>query len=489
MLFVNDYIKYMITYYNLSEYLYYYNNIEFYDKLYHKKELSEYTYVNLQGNETKVTRKKCNISNVVINKICNTMFAEKPDIICDKRTKNAFDNFIDTYIKNYNLFLAHGIGVIKPYVLKGEILFQYIPANEIIPYTFENDNVTGIKIYSILKQTDEYAYILEEDIYKLDNKYITKYEVYNFNIKNNNIKDVKTVNKDMIKNIINIENNIEESYYPNYIILTNNFNLHKYYETSTNLGSSLLYDKEDQIENVEVAYDSLTREIILGKKRIIVPSEFLEFVQDEDGNLKKYFDPAEEIYESFHSEGQKMDEIKDISTDLRIKDTKDALTTLMNLLSISFGLSSNFLKLEDIAVEKSATEVISQNNDTYKFMKIQQSAMANDIRKAKEIIYGIIKRNNISIKDMFEVIFYDNILEDRNTLMRYYNERINNKTMSRIKAIMKLDKVSEKEAVNTLNQIIYEENVFNTELKKITNDNEVELITKERNILDNVKEG
>ena len=55
------------------------------------------------------------------------------------------------------------------------------------------------------------------------------------------------------------------------------------------LGIPIFANCYDTLEMIDVVFDSLQREFILGKKRIIVPESFVKLVHDEEGD-HHYFD-------------------------------------------------------------------------------------------------------------------------------------------------------------------------------------------------------
>ena len=62
------------------------------------------------------------------------------------------------------------------------------------------------------------------------------------------------------------------------------------------LGISLYANCMDTLKALDVAFDSLAMEMILGKKRIIVPASAVKSVRDTKGNEHRYFDANDSVY-------------------------------------------------------------------------------------------------------------------------------------------------------------------------------------------------
>lgn len=63
------------------------------------------------------------------------------------------------------------------------------------------------------------------------------------------------------------------------------------------LGSSVFDGAEDTLKSIDIVFDSLSREFVLGKKRIIVPAYAVRGEWDAAGNKKHYFDVNDEVFQ------------------------------------------------------------------------------------------------------------------------------------------------------------------------------------------------
>lgn len=73
----------------------------------------------------------------------------------------------------------------------------------------------------------------------------------------------------------------------------------------TPLGLPIFANSYDTLRGIDVIFDSLQREYVLGKKRIIVPSELIKTSFDDDGNAVRYFDADDEIFQALTRRSQR----------------------------------------------------------------------------------------------------------------------------------------------------------------------------------------
>src|SRR5690606_2302477 len=106
------------------------------------------------------------------------------------------------------------------------------------------------------------------------------------------------------------------------------------FDTQSPLGISLYANALDVMKAIDTAFDSLHREFRLGKKRIIVPEPMIKTVVDpQTGQMKRYFDASDEIYEALAGDMDDKD-IKEISVELRVEEHIAAINALLNIFAM-----------------------------------------------------------------------------------------------------------------------------------------------------------
>lgn len=194
------------------------------------------------------------------------------------------------------------------------------------------------------------------------------------------------------------------------------------------LGISLYANCMDTLKALDVAFDSLAMEMILGKKRIIVPASAVRSVRDSKGFEHRYFDANDSVYEALYTDSAEQLKIQDNTVELRIDEHVRAINALLNILSMQIGLSEGALSFDSAKGMKTATEVISENSKTYRTVKLMQKPIQKSIEDLISEIIDISCAYDISfvydgreynvydlVKNGYNVVvsFDDSIIQDR----------------------------------------------------------------------------
>lgn len=150
------------------------------------------------------------------------------------------------------------------------------------------------------------------------------------------------------------------------------------------LGTSVFAGAEDTLKAIDVVFDSLSREFVLGKKRIIVPSYAVRGDYDENGELKRYFDVDDEVFEAFATSDSEDLKIADNTGELRVTEHIEALGELLDLLCMQVGLSEGALSFKSGTL-RTATEVVSRNSRTYRTTEFYRGLIAANLAKVAEL--------------------------------------------------------------------------------------------------------
>lgn len=183
------------------------------------------------------------------------------------------------------------------------------------------------------------------------------------------------------------------------------------------LGSSVFAGAEDTLKSIDTVFDSLSREFVLGKKRIIVPSYAVRGEWDSDGNKKHYFDVNDEVFQAMSTSDAEELRITDNTGELRVQEHVQALGELLDLLCMQAGLSEGALSYKDGTI-RTAAEVVSRNSRTYRtqahFRRMISDALermaVNICRLGK--LAGELPDN---VSESASVVFADGVAEDDGT--------------------------------------------------------------------------
>ncbi len=158
--------------------------------------------------------------------------------------------------------------------------------------------------------------------------------------------------------------------------------------TDSGLGLSVFYNCRDTLKALDIAFDSLMREFILGRKRIIVPSSCLRTVVDpESGEVRRYFDADDEVYQALRCEDEKDLKIIDNTAELRVDEHVSAINALLNILCFQTGLSSGTLSFGSASGVRTAAEIESQENRTSRTVNSNRNIAAEFI---EDIVKSIL---------------------------------------------------------------------------------------------------
>jgi A118 family predicted phage portal protein len=270
---------------------------------------------------------------------------------------------------------ALGGGAIKVYVKDSEPCIEFISADKIYPVAFSDGKFTEVIFRSASADNGKFLTRLER--YKVDKSNETENLIYE---SDNRHEIGKLVYSSGI--ISNPAAGIFSVFTP---AISNNF------DVDSPLGMSIFDNCTDILRALDIAFDSLIREFILGKKRIIVPAASIQTVIDpETGNLTRYFDADDEAFVALKTEDAEALKITDNTVELRVEEHTAAINALFNLLCFSVGVSAGTFALNNSLqyYTKTATEVISQNSKSARTIRTHQNALGETIA---DICRGLIK--------------------------------------------------------------------------------------------------
>ena len=193
------------------------------------------------------------------------------------------------------------------------------------------------------------------------------------------------------------------------------------------LGVSIYANALETLRALDICYDSFVQEFELGKKRIIVPARCVRTVADPStGEMRRYFDPGDRVYEALATDDAGELRIQDNSVELRVEEHVAALNAFLSILCLQLGFSANTFSFDSRNGLKPATEVVSENSKTFKTIRTVQNQLAPALeRLARNIIdvailYGM-RWEGRSVESLaaggyqVKTVFDDGVTQDRQT--------------------------------------------------------------------------
>lgn len=249
------------------------------------------------------------------------------------------------------------------------------------------------------------------------------------------------------------------------------------YEYDVPLGMSIYANAADTLKALDIAFDSFSREFVLGKKRIIVPSECIRTIVNPDtGQMERYFDADDEAYVALKSEEGETLKITDNTVTLRVQEHISAINALLNILCFQVGLSAGTLSFDAVQGMKTATEVISQDSKTARTIKSNKNLLTETIEGVIHSLIAVGVYLDIIPKKEYSITigWKDNIIIDDNTLIDNNIKLVQAGLKSKLKAIMEVQKCDEKTALAEIERIAKEQNVNGLEVDDFMNKGEAD---------------
>lgn len=439
-------------------------NDQFYDKIAVWKQLYAGYYSDWHDIEYKTIsgmkqRKMMTLGmpKVVAQEMASLVFNEKCEIsISDQGLNDEIQAIFDqnNFNKQFQRYLEYDFGlggmVVKVHAEDQKIKLSYVAADSFIPIQWDNKGVYGGVFVNQFKRGEKHYTHLEWQMWQ-GNQYLIKNEVYESG--NGQDLGMKVNLQQFFPDLLDelsiggLKRSLFVYFKPN---TANNVDM------TSPLGISIYANALDTLHMLDKAYDSFMTEFKYGKKRIIIPAQFIKTVVDpQTGDRHRYFDPEDEVYEAFNF-AQDSDEVKDISVELRVSEHIEAINALLNILAMQIGFSAGAFTFDGQSV-KTATEVVSENSKTFRTKKGHETLVEAGIQELIEVIvqvgelYGILSRPSGDYEVL--VSFDDSIVEDRGTEITQQVQMVSNRLQSRLRAIMKIHEVTEDEAQRIIEEI------------------------------------
>ncbi len=428
-----------------------------------------YTVKNVDGKDCQMERRTMNMPKKVCEDFSKLLWSEKVEIKLDgdKKTKKLWEvlnSKENSFSINFPKFLekeyALGTMATVEYKKNGKTIIDYIEGDVILPFKYTNSYINGIitvsrstegtgknKVFYTLLTYHEYKGGDDEN----KSKYLKTSELYES--KNENTLGKLIDFKSKYPNIE--EDEVIETEHPRFQVWTlpiaNNF------DTNSPMGLSILANSIDKFKSIDIKYDSFDHEFTSGRRRILVDRSAVKKKAtgvDDNNNIiyTSYFDNKDDVYVAI--EGMENQPVKDINFDLRAEQHINAINTELNYLSAGVGLGNSFYEFNGTGL-KTATEVVSENSDTYRTKVHHQIPLYDALY---DLIACICEMEGINYKEI-SITFDDSIIQDEDALIQRGINLLNAGVISKEKFMKKY--------------LHYEDTEIQDELEKIKEDNKI----------------
>lgn len=185
------------------------------------------------------------------------------------------------------------------------------------------------------------------------------------------------------------------------------------------LGVSIYANAIDNLETIDLIFDSFGNEYNLGKKRVYASAEALNF--DDEGNETPTFDPNDVLFyqlpknSSFGQAADGRPYVQESTGELRAQALIDGMNHALNLFSQKVGLGENRYRFDMNGIA-TATQVISENSSMFRNVRKHEILVEELlIHIVNAVVYAsnAFTPNKCSDKYEVEVSFDDSIIEDK----------------------------------------------------------------------------
>lgn len=394
------------------------------------KNFSWYKVYSGQGTYNKKKRKSMGMAKKVCEDIADLLMNERVKItLSDKHT----DEFVSRILKENRFYVmcnefqerkaATGTAAYVPClcnmevdetgeVLTGKIGIDYYSAGEIYPISWKNGIVTECAfITTKTVRRKKYIQIQHHSIEKA--MYIIENAILECMQGSQEGKELTPEEWEKIPEFAGIIPRIETgSSKPQFAIDKLNIVNNASEDESNPMGVAIFANAIDVLQKLDIEYDSYCNEFDLGRKRIFVVPEMLNY---KDGSPA--FDTEDTTFYRLpedYLDDKNGEAVKEINMELRTEDHNRAITDDLNYLSLKCGFGTERYRFENAGV-KTATEVISENSDMYRNIQKHEIILDDVIKQVIRIIIrlGIVTGEKLDENTEITIDFDDSIIEDK----------------------------------------------------------------------------
>ena len=238
-----------------------------------------------------------------------------------------------------------------------------------------------------------------------------------------------------------------------------------YADDNSPLGMSIFAPAVNTLHGIDIMFDSLQREFVLGKKRIIAPARAMRTTVVNNGSTpQRYFDADDEVWEALATDNPDDLKVIDNSVDLRVNEHIAGINGELSILCGQIGFDPGTLAFDQQKGMRTATEVISENSKTFGTVKAHENILRDRLIEMVHAIFDLAVRygltwNGVPVERMISggynvsVDFDDSIIQDRRAEINEGVILVGASLMSRKKFMTDTLGYTEEDAEKELQQI------------------------------------
>ncbi|XCY66645.1 phage portal protein [Streptococcus iniae] len=444
---------------------------------YYQSKFDDVVYTNTDSVSQRRKFNHLPIARTCAKKIASLVYNEQSEISCENESANEFINDMlrnDRFNKNFERYLESSIALgglaMRPYLDGDKVRVAFVQAPVFLPL---QSNTQDVSSAAILTQT------IKSEGKK--NIYYTLVEFHEWVTKDDQEtgstqdRSIYRVTNELYKSDVKVQlgNRVQlTELYPDLeqVIRLDNLSrpLFTYFKTpgmnnkdiNSPLGLSIFDNAKTTIDFINRTYDEFLWEVKMGQRRVIVPEQLTQLkYQSEDGTIKfrRRFDVEQNVYTQIAQGGMDSGGIVDLTTPIRSEDYIAAISEGLKLFEMQIGVSSGMFTFDGKSV-KTATEIVSENSDTYQMRNSIVSLVEQSI---KELCVSICElgafydlyKGEIPDLDDISVNLDDGVFTDRHAELDYWMKMVAAGFATTKKAIAKVQNITDEEAEKELAEI------------------------------------
>ncbi|WP_449448884.1 phage portal protein [Streptococcus suis] len=444
---------------------------------YYQSKFDDIEYINTDGDRKSRAMQHLPVARTAAKKIASLVYNEQAEISAEDKVLNDFLQDMlsnDRFNKNFERYLesclALGGLAMRPYVDGDKIRVAFIQAPVFLPLQSNTQDVSSAAILTktIKSEGKKNIYYTLVEFHE----WVTKDGSEIGNTKEKNLyRIVNELYKSNTDGVLGERVNLQELY-PNLEPITVLKDLSRplftYLKTpgmnnkdiNSPLGLSIFDNAKTTIDFINRTYDEFMWEIKMGQRRVIVPEQMTQLkVQDNQGNItfKRRFDVEQNVYMQVGAGNMDSGGIVDLTTPIRSSDYISAISEGLKLFEMQIGVSSGMFTFDGQGV-KTATEIVSENSDTY---QMRNSIVALVEQSIKELCVSMcelgkavgIYKGTIPELDDISVNLDDGVFTDRHAELDYWTKMVAAGFATQKRGIAKTLGITEEEAEKELAEI------------------------------------
>ena len=447
--------------------------------VYYQSRWEDIAYTNTDGDIQTRKMQHLPIARTASKKIASLVYNEQATITTEDAVLQKFlDNMLtnDRFNKNFERYLesclALGGLAMRPYVDGDEIRVAFIQAPVFLPLESNTQDVSNAAILTktiksegkknvyytlvefhewITKDGQETGSTKDKSLYRITNELYKSNQdgVLGQRVNLNELDKYATLEP------VTIVKDLSRPLFP--YLKTPGMNNK---DINSPLGLSIFDNAKTTIDFINRTYDEFMWEVKMGQRRVLVPEQLAQLkVRREDGTIdfKRRFDVEQNVYMQIGTGNMDSGGITDLTSPIRASDYISAISEGLKLFEMQIGVSSGMFTFDGQGV-RTATEIVSENSDTYQMRNsivalVEQSikelcVSMCELGKAVGLYQGKIPElNDISVN------LDDGVFTDRHAELDYWMKMVAAGFATQKRGIAKTLNLTDEEAEKELAEI------------------------------------